>query len=63
MTFELSSIRRDSLVGPTSPNTVSEMVDNKLIHGDIALADYTEKKFTKFMTSVSITSNIYDNGK
>ena len=40
-----------------------EIVNNKLIHGDIALTDYTEESFTKYMTSVFTNSNVYDNGK
>ena len=38
-------------------------LDEKLIHGDLQLDDYTEESFTKHMTSMFTNSNVYDNGK
>ena len=40
-----------------------ETLDEKLIHGDMKLDDYTEESFTKHMTAMFTNSNVYENGK
>ena len=39
------------------------MCDDKLVHGNIALSNYTEDAFTKYMMSMFTNLNVYDNSK
>jgi len=57
------SCRRVYLRVPIRLNDVLKTLDEKLIHGDMKLDNYTEESFTKHMTAMFTNSNIYENGK
>ena len=56
-------LQKGILEGAYKTERCVETLDEKLIHGDLMLDNYTEESFTKYMTSMFTNSNVYDNGK
>ena len=61
--IRIAFLQKIFLDGAYKSECCLKTVDNKLIRGDVALTDYTEESFTKYMTSVSTNSSVYNNGK
>ena len=56
-------LQKGILEGAYKTESCVETLDEKLIHGDLILDNYTEESFTKYMTSMFMNSNVYNNGK
>ena len=52
----IAYLQKGFLDGAYKSERCLKTVDNKLIRGDIALEDYTEKSITKYMTSLFTNS-------
>ena len=56
-------LQKGILEGAYKTERCVETLDEKLIHGDLMLDNYTEESFTKYMTSMFTNLNVYDNSK
>lgn len=56
-------LQKGILEGAYKTERCVETLDEKVIHGDLMLDNYTEESFAKYVTSIFTNSNVYDNDK
>ena len=60
--FRRASLPKFFFEGPYKTERFVKNLDEKLVHGDLKLDNYTEESFNKHMTSMFTNSNVYDDG-